>query len=148
MTQSHKLPAIAIRVEVSNRKKELQRICEAMVEFKGWTSAPRTFAESEKRLEDLQSFMPLESSAVLEGTTCNAWYDTWTIFSGRTVIGMLSIGRESRNNPLTSAMQRNSFCLQNTSVAMGWRTESISPSVYVLSKIDGSRQLGFLKRLS
>jgi len=53
MTRLHKLLAIAIRVEVSNRKKELQGICEATVGFKGWTSAPGTFAESEKRLEDL-----------------------------------------------------------------------------------------------
>jgi hypothetical protein len=71
MTQSCKLLAIAIRAEVSNRK-ELQGICNAMVGFIGWTSASGTFVESENRLEDLQSFIPLGSSVVLTGTKHNA----------------------------------------------------------------------------
>ena len=66
-----------------------------MVRFMGWTSVPGTFAENEKRWEDLQSFAPSGLSVVLAGTKRNAWYDTWTIFSEKTVIGMSSMGRES-----------------------------------------------------
>jgi len=76
MARSRKLLAIAIRVEVSNKKKELQERCDATVGFKGWTSAPGTFAKREKRLDDLQSFILLESSVVLAGIKRNAWYDT------------------------------------------------------------------------
>jgi len=65
------------------------------VGFMGWTSAPGTLAESEKRFDNLQSFMPFGSSVVLAGTKCNAWYDTWTTFSERRVTGMSSTGRES-----------------------------------------------------
>jgi hypothetical protein len=56
---------------------------------------PETFAESEKRFEDLQSFLLSGLSVVLADTKCNAWYDTWAVFSEKTIIGMSSIGRES-----------------------------------------------------
>jgi hypothetical protein len=95
MTQLHRLLAIAIRDEVSNRKKESQGLCDAMVGFMGWTSMPGTFVESKKRLEDRQSFMLWESSLVLAGTKHNAWYDTSMIFYERRAIGTLSMGRES-----------------------------------------------------
>ena len=72
ITRSRKLLAVAIRVEVSNRKKELQGKCDVMVGFIGWTSTPGTFVESENKLEDLQSFTPLGLSVVLTGTKRNA----------------------------------------------------------------------------
>ena len=135
MTQSCRLLAIAIRVEVLNKKNELQEICKAMVGFIGWTSAPGTFVKSENRLEDLQLLMPLRLSVALAGINFNAWYDIWMIFLERTATGMSSTERESQNNPLTSAMQRNNFSSQNMSVAMGWRRERTGPSA---SEIEGS----------
>ena len=95
MTRSRRLLAIAIRVKVSNKKNELHGICDVRVGFIGWISAPGTLAKSENRLDDLQSFMPLGLSVALAGTKRKAWYDTWMIFSERTVTGMSSTGRVS-----------------------------------------------------
>ena len=93
MTQSCRLLAIAIRVEVSNKKNELHRVCDARVGFIGWISASGTLVKSENRLDDLQSFMPLGLSVALAGTKHKAWYDTWMIFSERMVTGMSSTER-------------------------------------------------------
>ena len=67
------------------------------VGFMGWTSMPGTLAESEKRFDDLQSFMPFGLSVVLAGHIVHQYRDLLVV---KDYVLYCLVSRESPHGPM------------------------------------------------